>query len=317
MDDDARYPIGELARRTGLSVKAIRYYSDRGIVTPADRSPAGYRRYGAEAQARLELVRTLRELGIDLATIGRVVDAETSLPEVAAAHAEALAVQLRVLRRRHTVLATAARRNSSPTELALIHSLARLSTVERGELIDDFLGTALGTREPHPELDAARRSMTPELPDEPDDEQLAAWLELAGLARDPDFRDHLRDLAEQHVSERVPGETVVTRDLIATVRDLVAPALAARIDPSAPEAEPVLATVTAQYAAIVGRPDDAELRAGLLPRLAAANDPRRERYGQLLAIINRWAAPSSPAPAIDWCIQALRRADQLDRVAQV
>jgi hypothetical protein len=62
MDGDTLYSIGELARRTGLTVKAIRFYSDRGIVPPTDRSPAGYRRYGIDAVARLDLVRTLRSI---------------------------------------------------------------------------------------------------------------------------------------------------------------------------------------------------------------------------------------------------------------
>jgi hypothetical protein len=48
----------------------------------------------------LDLVRTLRDLGLDLSTIRKVVDRETSLPDVAAAHAEALAAQIRVLRLR-------------------------------------------------------------------------------------------------------------------------------------------------------------------------------------------------------------------------
>jgi DNA-binding transcriptional MerR regulator len=100
MDGDTLYSIGELARRTGLTVKTIRFYSDRGIVAPTDRSPAGYRLYSIDAVARLDLVRTLRELGLDLPTIRKVVDRELSLPEVAAAHAEALAVQIRVLRLR-------------------------------------------------------------------------------------------------------------------------------------------------------------------------------------------------------------------------
>ena len=69
MNGDTLYSIGELARRTGLTVKAIRFYSDRGIVPPTDRSPAGYRRYGIDAVARLDLVRTLRDLGLDLPTI--------------------------------------------------------------------------------------------------------------------------------------------------------------------------------------------------------------------------------------------------------
>src|SRR4051812_48057389 len=110
MDGDTLYSIGELARRTGLTVKTIRFYSDRGIVTPTDRSPAGYRLYTIDAVARLDLVRTLRNLGVDLPTIRRVVDRELPLPEVAATHAEALAVQIRVLSLRHAVLTAVAER---------------------------------------------------------------------------------------------------------------------------------------------------------------------------------------------------------------
>ena len=61
--------IGELASRTGLPVRTIRFYSDAGVVPPADRTEAGYRLYGPDALARLGLVRTLRDLGVDLATI--------------------------------------------------------------------------------------------------------------------------------------------------------------------------------------------------------------------------------------------------------
>src|SRR5512147_524320 len=112
MDGDTLYSIGELARRTGLTVKTIRFYSDRGIVAPTDRSPAGYRLYSIDAVARLDLVRTLRELGLDLPKIRKVVDRELSLPEVAAAHAEALAVQIGVLRLRRAVLMAVAERGS-------------------------------------------------------------------------------------------------------------------------------------------------------------------------------------------------------------
>ncbi|MGW1851183.1 helix-turn-helix domain-containing protein [Nocardia elegans] len=78
--------MGAPAERTGLTVKAIRFYADRGIVAPTGRSRGGYRLYDAEASARLELVRTLRELGVDLATIGQVPARETSIAEVAGAH---------------------------------------------------------------------------------------------------------------------------------------------------------------------------------------------------------------------------------------
>src|SRR5689334_21495633 len=111
--------IGELARRTGLTVKAIRFYSDRGLVTPADRTTAGYRQYDLAAVARLDLIRTLRELGLDLATIRKVLDHETALSDVAAAHAEALAVQVRTLQLRRAILSLVAERHSTPEDLNL------------------------------------------------------------------------------------------------------------------------------------------------------------------------------------------------------
>ena len=108
--------IGELSRLTGLPVKTIRYYSDVGLVPEAERSPAGYRRYDHAAIVRLEFVRTLRELGLDLATIRQVLDRGADLRGVAAAHAEALGTQIRVLRLRRAALrACAASRPTCPT----------------------------------------------------------------------------------------------------------------------------------------------------------------------------------------------------------
>ncbi|MDQ0956525.1 DNA-binding transcriptional MerR regulator [Streptomyces sp. B4I13] len=64
------------------------------MAAPTTRSPAGYRLYDLDALLRLELLRTLRELGMDLATIQRVLDRELSVAEVAAAHADAMDVDL-------------------------------------------------------------------------------------------------------------------------------------------------------------------------------------------------------------------------------
>lgn len=44
----------------------------------------------------------------------------------------------------------------------------------------------------------------------------------------------------------------------------------------------------------------------LLARLEAANDPRRDRYLRLLAVINGWPSPAGTAPAIDWFVRAVR-----------
>jgi hypothetical protein len=117
----------------------------------------------------------------------------------------------------------------------------------------------------------------------------------------------MRRTAEQHAAERARGDDVVVRrDAAAVVRDEVGPALAAGLDPASAEADPVVAAVTARYAQLSGRPDDADLRSRLTTLLETANDPRRERYLQLLSVINGWTAPDSLAPALDWFIRALR-----------
>ncbi|GAA1370536.1 MerR family transcriptional regulator [Streptomyces beijiangensis] len=294
--------IGDLARRTGLTVKAIRFYSDSGLVPPADRTPTGYRLYGTEAVARLELLRTLRDLGIGLPAIRKVLDRELTLTDVASAHAEALAVQIRVLRLRHAVLTAVAGRDSTPEEMELMHQLATLSEDERRRLIADFLDSAFGGLDGAPAFAGIARSMTPELPEHPEPEQVTAWVELAELSRDPEFRAAMRRTAEHLAAERAPA---LRRDLVATVRDEADRALAAGIAPGSPEAAPYVAALTAHYARTVGSPDDDALRDRLLTRLEGAHDPRRERYQQLLAVINDWPAPESPAAAISWAVEAL------------
>ena len=305
MSGETRHTIGDLARRTGLSVKTIRYYADSGIAPATDRSPAGYRQYGPEAVARLELVRTLRDLGVDLATIRRVVAGEMPLVQVAAAHAEALAVQIRVLRLRRAVLVVAARRGSSPAEMDDLHRLAQLTARERGHLVGDFLRAVFEDSGDQPTYPGVIVSMTPELPDEPSTEQIEAWLELAELSRDPTFRASMRRLTRQHFADHdVPG--LPRPDAVAVVRDGVAGALAAGVDPTGPEAEAVVAAVTSRYARLHDLPDDADLRRRLLNRLALASDSRRDRYLDLLSVINGWATGGGVTPAVDWFSRALR-----------
>ncbi|KUL30425.1 MerR family transcriptional regulator [Streptomyces regalis] len=307
MRDGTLYSIGELARRTGLTVKTIRFYSDRGIVAPADRTAAGYRRYGPDAVTRLALVRTLRELGLGLDVIRRVVDQELTLSQVAAEHAAALDVQIGILRLRRAVLAAAARREPTFEEMELMHQLATLSRTEKQRLIDDFLGAVFDGPHAGAAHAAAQRSMTPELPESPTEEQVAAWVELAELSFDVDFRASVRRMARISLDNLPGGGTMPPRpDVAAITRDVVRPAVASDISPDAPQADPIVAALIARCAAVHPHPDSAELQHWLLERLDAATDPRRDRYLHLLALINGWPAPEPLAPAIAWAVAALR-----------
>ncbi|WP_030899513.1 MerR family transcriptional regulator [Streptomyces sp. NRRL F-5126] len=309
MEGDALCSIGELARRTGLTVKTIRYYSDRGIVAPAGRTPAGYRRYGADAATRLALVRTLRELGLGLDAIRRVVDRELTLGEVAAQHAAALDARIGVLRVRRAVLRAAVARGSRPEEIERMHRLAQLTESGRLRLIDGFLDAVLTDDRAPARHAAARRSMTPELPTDPTEEQVEAWVELAELSQDPDFRAGLRRAAEDHASDvpDTPADASAPPHpgVVAIVRDHATAAVDSGIAPESPEADRVVAALTAHCASALGRPDDGGLRRLLLQRLTTAHDPRRDRYLRLLALINDWPSPQPLAPALQWSVTAL------------
>ncbi|MFE9857223.1 MerR family transcriptional regulator [Streptomyces sp. NPDC005780] len=306
-EGDTYLSIGELARRTGLTVKAVRAYSDRGIVPPAGRTPAGYRHYGPEAVARLRLVRTLRALGLGLPTIREALDRDTPPAELAAAHAEALAVQIRVLTARRALLLAAARRDATPEEMELMHRLAALSEDERRALTREFLDEVLGGPETGTGLAGVARSMTPDLSDHPAEEETEAWIELAELCQDPGFRAAMRRTVAHHAADGTEHADGVPRPHPeAVIRDHTAPARAAGIDPGSPQAGPVVDAVTAAYAQQCGRPDDAALRQRLLARLDTVNDPRRERYLHLLAVVNRWPAPDPLSPELDWFCAALR-----------
>ncbi|MGW6422057.1 MerR family transcriptional regulator [Nocardia sp. NPDC055053] len=309
MDDDTLFTIGEIAERTGLTVKAIRFYADRGIVAPTTLNPVGHRRYDTAALARLELVRTLRTLGIDLATVRRVLAREASMTEVAATHADALDVEIRTLRVRRAVLRAVAAREPTTPEMDLMHRLAILSAAERHRLIQDFVDDTFGRYAANPAMVDLVRAAMPDLPDDPTPDQLAAWMELAELVRDNDFCDAVRRMAEYQARERAAGDTTgLHHDLTEAVRTRVGAAVTAGISPGSAAAIPVLDALTARYASTFDRPDDPALRHWILERLDIADDPRVHRYWRLLGSVNGWPEQPDLTPVFTWFAQALRAA---------
>jgi len=61
--------IGELSRRTGTPVKALREYADQGLIYTAGRSPANYRLFDESALWCVAVIRGLRSLGLTLTEI--------------------------------------------------------------------------------------------------------------------------------------------------------------------------------------------------------------------------------------------------------
>jgi DNA-binding transcriptional MerR regulator len=65
---------GDLARATGNTVRAIRFYETEGLLEPADVSEGGHRRYGEEHLERLQLITDLREIGLSLGEIRSILE---------------------------------------------------------------------------------------------------------------------------------------------------------------------------------------------------------------------------------------------------
>jgi len=70
--------IGEVAQRSGLSVKTIRFYCDERLIHPIRRSEGGYRLFGDAVLAELALIRTLKAMDIPLQDVTSILDSRRS-----------------------------------------------------------------------------------------------------------------------------------------------------------------------------------------------------------------------------------------------
>jgi len=100
--------VGELARRTGLSVRTLHYYDEIGLLSPARRTASRHRLYGRDEIRRLQQIRSLRQLGFSLEeireclyrrgyTLERVVDLHVAVLDEQIEQQRRLRVRLEML----------------------------------------------------------------------------------------------------------------------------------------------------------------------------------------------------------------------------
>ena len=83
--DGARYQIGEVADRTGVTQRTLRFYEEKGLLQPSERMQGGFRLYSEADVERIESIKRLQGLlGLTLAEIKEMVDAEELLQQVRA-----------------------------------------------------------------------------------------------------------------------------------------------------------------------------------------------------------------------------------------
>src|SRR5439155_11688510 len=96
----AALKVGELARRTGLTIRALHHYDEIGLLQPSLHTEAGHRLYTAVDVARLQQVLSLRQLGFSLEEIRDCLNRPDFSPlEVVGLHLARLREQLELQRK--------------------------------------------------------------------------------------------------------------------------------------------------------------------------------------------------------------------------
>ncbi|MFB7251134.1 MerR family transcriptional regulator [Microbacterium sp. NPDC056234] len=300
--EDTLYSIGDVAHRTGLSVSAIRYYSDEGLVRPTDATDGGHRLYDLDAIARLEFVRTLRDLETGLDQVRRVLSGTTSLSDILAEHLDVIETRTTDLQAKRAVLRALVRQESTVERANLLRKLVTMSDMERQRLVDDFLDEVTADLP----SEAIRRigEDRPVLAADPAPEQLDAWVSLAELLRDDRFRDATRSYLHATYAA-FPGSEISTPRVQEFIQspgaDLTRRLMAAhQAGFSADDAQVVglAAQLVEQLAQVFGVAADADLRQRLAARYRDADSLTLEafedaeynategRYLELVSVIN-------------------------------
>jgi DNA-binding transcriptional MerR regulator len=81
MSGERMHQIGEVAERVGLSLRTVRYYEEAGLARPSRRSNGGFRLYGEDDIARLELIKRMKPLGLTLKQMSELLTARDQVRE--------------------------------------------------------------------------------------------------------------------------------------------------------------------------------------------------------------------------------------------
>jgi DNA-binding transcriptional MerR regulator len=293
-----RVVIGELSRRSSVPVKTLRFYSDEGLLPPAERSRSGYRLYGDDAVLRVDLIRTLREAGLGLAAIKKVLRRETSLADALRLRLAAVEAHVASLQRIAAALRAALRSEPNEDDVRRLCAVTRLSNEERTAVIEGFYDRV---SEGIPIDEKWKQEMVhasaPKLPDNPTPEQLDAWIELAEILADPKFVENMRANAKD-VWGRV--DMTAFRQANDEAAAEARSALARGVAPESEEAKAVVVRYALAMGAAQGKAIDLEdpnVRRGFRERFAR-QDPRGGRYWELVAVLR--GSPMVQTRVDDW-----------------
>lgn len=129
------WKVGELAKRTGLTVRTLHHYDQIGLLSPSHRTAAGHRLYVDDDVARLQQITSLRSLGFPLEEIRDVLNQKRLSPlQVVQLHADRLREQVKSQQRlveRLDALAAGLREAEAVSAEQLIQTIEEITMFEK------------------------------------------------------------------------------------------------------------------------------------------------------------------------------------------
>jgi DNA-binding transcriptional MerR regulator len=126
--------VGALARRTGISVRTLHYYDEIGLLSPSAHSEGGHRLYTAADIARLQQIKSLRQLGFSLEQTRECLSRPDYSPQqVIAAHLARLREQIALQERLCASLEAIARWLASAETVSVEHFLYAIERTNMAE----------------------------------------------------------------------------------------------------------------------------------------------------------------------------------------
>lgn len=133
------WKVGELARRTGLSVRTLHYYDEIGLLSPTHRTASAHRVYAAPDVVRLQQIVSLRQLGFALEEVRNFLDGrDTSTQCVIQLHVARLQEQVRLQQQLCRRLETIAARLDVKADVSVDEFMKTIQEIEMLEKLPKY-----------------------------------------------------------------------------------------------------------------------------------------------------------------------------------
>ncbi|MGW3013179.1 MerR family transcriptional regulator [Streptomyces sp. NPDC001219] len=303
---DGMWSIGELAEQAGVTVKTVRFYSDRGLLPEATRSTGGHRRYGPGALDRLRLIRSLRTLDLPLPQVDRIVAQEDTpgaadvLEDAVAGQLRELGTQLSALRWREAALHLL--RDCTPGERAdRLRLIGAVNIPPDTDALARFWRHVLPARLPARLLSTVLEAAVPQPPADPTPSEVLVFARLHAVATDR----RVVDINLRRLTRRTPDEACRPAVLYEGLVEACALAVADVRAHRPPHAGEALDCFVAAHAGLHHTRDTPAFRRQLSVQLGQLAHPLIDRYWQLVGELPAASRQPTIGATDDWLRAAL------------